>query len=99
MFSYIFDVLPEWLCHEAEDGEDDESGEDGSQRVGEGEEDGVALAVVVELVVARHRDQPAVRGPQRKENLNFLSDNILISMTSWDESFRKNPMYDRERQI
>ncbi len=77
MYSYIFDVLPEWLCHEAEDWEDDEPGEDGSQRVGEGEEDGVALAVVVELVVARHRDQPAISGPQWKENLIFLLDNIM----------------------
>ena len=44
------------MSHEAHDGEDDEAGEDAGGAVGEGDEDGVPVTVVGELVVAGQRD-------------------------------------------
>ena len=45
------------VSHEAHDGEDDEASKDAGGAVGEGDEDGVPVTVVLELVVAGQRDQ------------------------------------------
>ena len=65
------------MSHEAHDGEDDEPGEDAGGAVGEGDEDGVPVAVVGELVVAGQRDQPPEAGAQGVENLgSSVSPNL-----------------------
>ena len=65
------------MSHEAHDGEDDEAGEDAGGAVGEGDEDGVPVAVVGELVVAGQRDQPPEAGAQGVENLgSSVSPNL-----------------------
>jgi len=65
------------VSHEAHDGEDDEAGEDAGGAVGEGDEDGVPVAVVGELVVAGQRDQPPEAGAQGVENLgSSVSPNL-----------------------
>ena len=55
--------------HEAEHGEDDKAGEEARQRVDERHRHRHAVAVVVERVVRRHRDEAAVRHAQRVEDL------------------------------
>ena len=57
------------VSHEAHDGEDDEAGEDAGGAVGEGDEDGVPVTVVGELVVASQGDQAAEAGAQGVEDL------------------------------
>ena len=67
------------VSHEADDGEDDEAGEDAGGTVGEGNEDGVPVAVVGELVVAGQRDQTPEAGAQRVEDLcGRVSPNLRI---------------------
>ena len=55
--------------HVAEDAEDDEAGEEAGERIDDGHEQRDAVAVVVERVVRRHRDQTAVRHAERVEDL------------------------------
>ena len=55
--------------HVAEDAEDDEAGEEAGERIDDGHEERDAVAVVVERVVRRHRDEAAVRHAQRVEDL------------------------------
>ena len=57
------------MRHEAHDGEDDEDGEDAGGAVGEGDEDGVPVAVVGELDVTGQRDQTTEAGAKRVEYL------------------------------
>ena len=57
------------VSHKANDGEDDEASEDAGGTVGEGDEDGVPVAVVGELIVAGQSDQTTETGAQRIENL------------------------------
>ena len=57
------------MSHEANDGEDDEASEDAGGAVGEGDEDGVSVTVVSELIVACQSDQTTETGAQRIENL------------------------------
>ena len=57
------------MSHEAYDGEDDKASEDAGGAVGEGDEDGVPVAVVGELIVACQSDQTPETGAQRIENL------------------------------
>ena len=65
------------MGHKADDGEDDEAGEDAGGAVGEGDEDGVPMAVVGELVVARESDQTSEAGSKRVENLcRSISPNL-----------------------
>lgn len=54
---------------EAQDGEDDDAGVDGSHCVGDGHDDDVTHAVVVGCVVAAERDQRAERQSERVEDL------------------------------
>ena len=65
------------MSHEAHDGEDDEASEDAGGAVGEGDEDGVPVAVVGELVVAGEGDQTSETGSKRVENLGgSISPNL-----------------------
>ena len=72
------------MSHEAHDGEDDEASEDAGGAVGEGDEDGVPVAVVGELVVAGEGDQTSEAGAKRVENLGGsvgpnLTDNNTVN--------------------
>ena len=58
------------MGHVADDAEDDESGEEGRQNVARGDDEGVAEAVVVELVVAGQRDEATPTRRQREEDLH-----------------------------
>lgn len=49
----LVDTLPLDVGHVPEDGEDDEAGQEAGEAVDGTGEDGVAVAVVVELVVGR----------------------------------------------
>ena len=70
------------MSHEANDGEDDEAGEDAGGAVGEGDEDGVPVAVVGELVVAGEGDQASEAGSKRVENLGgSVSPNLAENGT------------------
>ena len=66
---HISDREVSLVRHEAHDGEDDEAGEDAGGAVGEGDEDGVPVAVVGELVVAGQGDQATEAGAQGVEDL------------------------------
>ena len=57
------------IGHVAEHGEDDEARVDAGAAVDEGDDEGVAQDVVVELVEGRHRDQPSHRNAERVEDL------------------------------
>ena len=65
----LADGQPGLLCHEAEGGEDDEARHEGRECVCERDDDAVAVEVVVEFVVARHRDERAPRSPYAEEQL------------------------------
>ena len=65
----VGDLLPQLVSHEADDGEYDEPGKYGGGAVGEGNQDGIAVTVVAELVVGGQCDQPTKRGSQGVENL------------------------------
>ena len=72
------------MSHEANDGEDDEAGEDAGGAVGESDKDGVPVAVVGELVVASEGDQASEAGSKRVENLGGsvgpnLTDNNTVN--------------------
>ena len=72
------------MGHKADDGEDDEAGEDAGGAVGEGDEDGIPVAVVGELVVAGESDQTSETGSKRVENLGGsvgpnLTDNNTVN--------------------
>ena len=70
--------------HEANDGEDDTAGEDAGGAVEDGQDAGILVAVVVELVVARHRDEGAPRGPHREEDLHrCLAPHLRDSQGKW----------------
>ena len=58
------------MGHEADDGEDNTAGEDAGGAVEDGQDAGILVAVVVELVVARHGDEGAPCGPHREEDLH-----------------------------
>ena len=53
----------------AQDGEDDESGEERGQGVGDGDDDGVPVEVVGESVVRRKVDDGAATHSQREKGL------------------------------
>ena len=53
---------------ESECGEDDDAAEDGGGAVGEGDDDGVAVAVPVELGVGGHGQQAAARRAQAEDH-------------------------------
>lgn len=53
---------------ESECGEDDDAAEDGGGAVGEGDDDGVAVAVPVELGVGGHGQQAAARRAQAEDD-------------------------------
>ncbi len=80
--------------HEANDGEDDETGEDAGGAVGEGDEDGVPVAVVGELVVAGEGDQASEAGSKRVENLGgSVSPNLAENKTvNRDHGRYRNPL-------
>ena len=65
----VLDVSASLVGHEAEDGEDDEAGVDAGAAVEEGDEEGIAVAVVGELVEAGHGDQPSRARAQRVKDL------------------------------
>ena len=62
-------VVAVLLRHEAEDGEDDEAGKDGGGRVGQADDPGVAVDVVLELVVGGEGHEPAERHADGHEDL------------------------------
>ena len=71
------------MGHEANDGEDDEASEDAGGAVGEGDKDGVSVAVVSELIVACQSDQTPETGAKRIENLGgsvspYLVENKIV---------------------
>ena len=69
MLGHLRDGHALLVGHEAEDGEDDEAGVDAGAAVEEGDDEGVAVTVVGELVEAGHGDQPSRAGAQRVEDL------------------------------
>lgn len=71
------------MRHEAHDGEDDEDGEDAGGAVGEGDEDGVPVAVVGELVVTGQSDQTTEAGAKRVENLGSSISPDLAEKINW----------------
>ena len=58
------------IGHVAEHGEDDEARVDAGATVDEGDDEGVAQDVVVELVEGRHGDETAHRDAERVEDLS-----------------------------
>ena len=68
--------------HVAEDGEDDESGEEAGETVDGGGAEGVYVAVVVEVVVARERNQNSEPHSQREEDLHAIQSILPIVTTS-----------------
>ena len=56
--------------HVAENGENGDAGKNGGGSVDDGNDDGVAHAIVGETVVGGHGDETAVTHAQRVENLN-----------------------------
>ena len=58
------------LGHEAHDGEDDEPSENTGGAIGDGNQDGVSVAVIVELVVGGQSDQSSKCRAQRVEDLS-----------------------------
>lgn len=58
------------MRHEPEDGEHHEAGEEGGGAVEDGHEEGVAEAVVAELIKRPHGGQGAPSCADREENLN-----------------------------
>ena len=57
------------VCHESQDGEDDEACEDGGGAVEHGHNDGVAVTVVGELIETGHGNQPTRTRAQGVEDL------------------------------
>lgn len=72
--SNFIDPFALHMRHVPEDGEDDESGQEAGQAVDAAGDDGVAIAVVVELVVAREGQQGAEAGAQREKDLRGRVD-------------------------
>ena len=58
------------MRHEADDGEDDAASEDTRRAVEDGQDAGVAVEIVVELVITRHRDEGAPSRTHREEDLH-----------------------------
>lgn len=57
------------VCHIAQHGEDHESGQKAGQTINAAGDDGVAITIVVEFVVAGEGEQRAKSGTQREEYL------------------------------
>ena len=66
----LIDGLVELVGHESDEAEDDEAGEEGGGAIGEANDDGVAEAVVGELVVAGQGDEAAPARAQGEEDLD-----------------------------
>ena len=62
-----------------EDAEDDEAGVDGGERVEDGDEDGVAVRVVVDVVVRGEYELAAKTNAQREEDLKGKFDIYKMS--------------------
>ena len=81
--SYVFNLDTGLFGHEPKDGEDGQPAVEGGGAVDDGDEEGVAHAVVVELVERPHHDQRSHARTHRVENLGESKRKIIPRSTDF----------------